>query len=146
MPHWNLVKCPYYVTHRKGRGGWDYTVTCENIHNNMGFEMKTQLRFDSCEELTAYMDLFCCDFEYATCPYYQAVYRTNSGDSDNFHNITMKTPKMKKEPRAPKTPRAPKVQKEPKAQKAPKAQDIEQVEQTAQAGSGGKRKRKRSRD
>ncbi len=75
MPNGRITACPYYITHKQGRGGWDYTVTCENIRENMGFAMRTQLRFESRQEMHDYMGLFCCDGgNYASCPYYQAVY------------------------------------------------------------------------
>ena len=70
MPNDCRAECPYYVTHKYGRGGWDYTVTCDNIRPDMGFSMRTQLRFDTRQELRDYLELFCCSDSYASCPYY----------------------------------------------------------------------------
>ncbi len=75
MPHGRKVICPMYVTHRYGAGGWDYTITCELIRSNMGFEMRNQLRFRDREEQTAYLELFCCAEQYGECPYFQAFYK-----------------------------------------------------------------------
>lgn len=75
MPNDRKAVCPYYVTHKHGTGGWDYTITCEDIENNMGFDMRNQLRFPNREEQRDYLELFCCSSGFTGCPYYQAIYK-----------------------------------------------------------------------
>nr|DAI95303.1 MAG TPA: hypothetical protein [Bacteriophage sp.] len=74
MPNTVLVLCPFYITHSSGRGQWQYTITCEDIRNNMGFVMRNQIRFIDDDEQKAYLDMFCCTYGYKECPYYKALY------------------------------------------------------------------------
>ena len=67
------IRCPYCVTVSR----YDKktpTITCENIENNLGFEVRNKLEFTSHEEKKNYQELFCADM-YDTCPYYKAIYQ-----------------------------------------------------------------------
>ena len=67
------IRCPYCVTVSR----YDKktpTITCENIENNLGFEVRNKLEFTSHEEKKNYQEPFCADM-YDTCPYYKAIYQ-----------------------------------------------------------------------
>ena len=67
------IRCPYCVTVSR----YDKktpTITCENIANNLGFEVRNKLEFTSHAEKKNYQELFCADM-YDTCPYYKAIYQ-----------------------------------------------------------------------
>ncbi|MCB7064131.1 hypothetical protein LI031_09790 [Enterocloster citroniae] len=64
--------CPYCVTVSRYNKK-SATITCANIENNLGFEVRNQLVFNSHEEKKNYKELFCADM-YDTCPYYKAIY------------------------------------------------------------------------
>ena len=68
MSNKRLVSCPFYVCRYKE------SITCENIENHMGFELKNQLKFESRNEAKDYYEIFCTD-RYTECPYYQAIYQ-----------------------------------------------------------------------
>lgn len=66
------IKCPFYISHNQKQR--NVTILCENIENNMGFEVKNMLWFNSLEERKDWMELFCED-RYEECPYYKTVYK-----------------------------------------------------------------------
>lgn len=80
MPNDIRATCPFYITHRIGKGKWDYTITCEDIQNNIGFEMRNQLRFVTYDEQRDYLDLFCGAEKYCDCPYYKLIYKKYESD------------------------------------------------------------------
>lgn len=49
-------------------------MICEDIKNNLGFEVKNMLWFSNLTERKDWMDLFCSD-KYTECPYYRAIYK-----------------------------------------------------------------------
>ncbi len=67
------VICPYCVTISRYDKSYA-TITCADIENNLGFEMRNQLVFKTHEEKKNYKELFCADM-YDTCPYYRAIYQ-----------------------------------------------------------------------
>lgn len=67
------VKCPFYVSHNKGRGN-NITITCEKIRVNMGFQVENMLAFRDGNQRDDFMEILCMD-RYTECPYYQAIYQ-----------------------------------------------------------------------
>ncbi len=76
MPNIRRVDCPFYVT-RSTADKKSATITCRNIENNLGFDVKNQVVFRAHAEKENYAQLFCEDM-YDTCPYYKAIYRYES--------------------------------------------------------------------
>lgn len=75
MSNCKVALCPYYVTHNVENGPWKCSVTCCNIHTNFGFRVRNGLRFSDRDELEAWMDMFCSDFRFSDCLYYQTIYK-----------------------------------------------------------------------
>lgn len=72
MPNRRRVDCPYYVT-RSTADKKMATITCINIENNLGFDIRNQIVFTTHAEKENYSELFCSDM-FDTCPYYKAIY------------------------------------------------------------------------
>lgn len=75
MPKGKIIRCPYYIT-RSRPDKKSATITCFNIENNLGFDIKNQISFTCHEEAKNYVEIFCADL-YETCPYYKALYNYN---------------------------------------------------------------------
>ena len=82
MTHQRKIVCPFYVTHVRGTGPRKSTVTCENIKNNMGFEVRNMLRFGDREELDDWISMFCDNEQYEDCEYYKAIYKKYQEDKE----------------------------------------------------------------
>lgn len=86
MPNRRCVYCPYYVT-RSTSDKKMATITCKNIENNLGFDIKNQIVFTTHAEKENYSGLFCSDM-FDTCPYYRAIYRyVMKGERDEKERI-----------------------------------------------------------
>lgn len=72
MPNIRRVDCPYYET-RSTSDKKMPTITCKNIENNLGFDVRNQILFATHAEKENYSELFCSDM-FDTCPYYKAIY------------------------------------------------------------------------
>lgn len=83
MPNTRAVYCPYYIT-RSTADKRMATITCANIENHLGFDIKNQIVFDAHTEKENYVGIFCADM-FDTCPYYRAIYGYDKkkGESDN---------------------------------------------------------------
>ena len=68
------IQCPFYLSKKREKLRQAITITCENIENNLGFDVKNMLSFKSIRERTDWMGLFCED-EYQNCPYYKKIYK-----------------------------------------------------------------------
>lgn len=73
------ILCPFYVTHNCGHRN-NTTITCENIETHMGFNVNNKLFFQDRGERKDYMEIFCMD-QYASCPYYKAIYKKHEKES-----------------------------------------------------------------
>ena len=49
------------------------TITCDPIANNLGFNVRNQIVFESFSEQRDFAEIFCKDM-YDTCPYYKRLY------------------------------------------------------------------------
>ena len=67
------VKCPYYET-RASDSKKQPTITCQNVENNLGFDIRNQIVFRCHQEKNDYAEIFCEDL-YESCPYYKAIYK-----------------------------------------------------------------------
>lgn len=86
MPNRRCVYCPYYVT-RSTSDKKMATITCKNIENNLGFDIKNQIVFDTHAEKENYSGIFCSDM-FDTCPYFRAIYKyTEKGVQDEEKRI-----------------------------------------------------------
>ena len=47
------IQCPFYLSKKREKLGQAITITCENIENNLGFDVKNMLSFKSIRERTA---------------------------------------------------------------------------------------------
>lgn len=77
MPNTIRILCPFYITHSTKatkRGNQKYTISCEEIKNNIGFNMINQLSFNRYEDQKSYIELFCSTYDFTECPYYKAIY------------------------------------------------------------------------
>lgn len=81
MPNLEVVMCPFYITHSRGRS-WQNTITCERIKNNMGFMMRNMIRFYKADELDSWLELFCSCGNYKSCPYYKSIFEKYEKDPD----------------------------------------------------------------
>lgn len=70
MANKQIIKCPFYE--RKALGGEQAYIICDNLLQNLGFDMTTRLQFVSKTERNDYFELFCTD-KYTCCPYYKAT-------------------------------------------------------------------------
>ena len=61
------IQCPFYLSKKREKLRQAITITCENIENNLGFDVKNMLSFKAIRERTDWMGLFCED-EYQNCP------------------------------------------------------------------------------
>lgn len=68
------ILCPFYRSRKMKKLRQSITITCENLENNMGFDVKNMLSFRSIQEREDWMGLFCQDL-YQSCPYYQKIYK-----------------------------------------------------------------------
>ena len=68
------IQCPFYLSKKREKLRQAFTITCENIENNLGFDVKNMLSFKSIRERADWMGLFCED-EYQNCPYYKKIYK-----------------------------------------------------------------------
>ena len=68
------ILCPFYRSRKMKKLRQSITITCENLENNMGFDVKNMLSFRSIQEREDWMGLFCQDL-YQNCPYYQKIYK-----------------------------------------------------------------------
>lgn len=68
------IQCPFYLSKKREKLRQAITITCENIENNLGFDVKNMLSFKSIRERTDWMGLFCED-GYQNCPYYKKIYQ-----------------------------------------------------------------------
>ncbi len=73
MPNDGGVKCPYFVT-KSGKEKKTAAITCENLENNLGFEVRNQLTFKNHAEKQDYCQIFCMD-RYQSCPYFEGIYQ-----------------------------------------------------------------------
>ena len=70
------VTCPFFVNLGKIKKGENKAaINCENLQDNIGFDMYYSLVFTCKEERKSYVDLFCCD-NYKSCPYFRALMAT----------------------------------------------------------------------
>lgn len=72
MPNTRAACCPYYIT-RSTADKRIAAITCANIENNLGFDIRNQIIFDAHTEKENYVGIFCADM-FDTCPYYRAIY------------------------------------------------------------------------
>lgn len=47
-------------------------IACENLSDNLGFDISTQIKFKNTEDRLDYTELFCSD-RFAECPYFKAM-------------------------------------------------------------------------
>lgn len=73
------AKCPFFANIKGERGG-TFRITCEQI-KNLGFDVRNQLSFRRKDEMETFYDMFCTDYRYDMCPYYQAIYKKYEEDS-----------------------------------------------------------------
>lgn len=96
MPHTGIVVlCPFYVTHYRFRRGGPWTITCENIAQDMGFDVRNMLKFPTPDEQVEWMEMYCADPDYQDCPYYRAIYSKYKPPSQWQRQ---RQPRPKKEP------------------------------------------------
>lgn len=69
-----FAQCPFFLGKTWRKGGNNFTITCETIKDNMGFDVKNMLSFRNDEERKVWMELFCED-DYEECPYCQQIYK-----------------------------------------------------------------------
>ncbi len=75
------VKCPYYET-RSSDSKKQPTITCQNVENNLGFDIRNQIVFRCHQEKNDYAEIFCEDL-YESCPYYNAIYKKELEEETN---------------------------------------------------------------
>ncbi len=82
------IRCPFFLAYNNGRGN-NITITCEEIHSNLGFEVHNKLDFLNRTEREDWMEVFCMD-RYEGCPYYQGIYNTKYGGKHGNRTETEK--------------------------------------------------------
>lgn len=75
MSHYQTIICPFYETHTMQKAPWKSTITCQNIKNNMGFDMRNCIKFENEQELKDYIEIFCADQNYKECEYFKSIYK-----------------------------------------------------------------------
>ena len=79
MPHYKTIICPFSQFCSKQKGQWKSSITCENIRDNMGFELKNAIKFESSQEMDEYMEMYCANQDYQDCEYCKVILRKYEG-------------------------------------------------------------------
>lgn len=75
------IRCPFYLSKKRKNLRQAITITCENIENNLGFDVKNMLSFQTVRDREDWMGIFCND-RFGSCPYYQKIYEKYEEEDD----------------------------------------------------------------
>lgn len=70
------VQCPFFIGKTWRNKNNSITITCETIRNDMGFDVKNMLSFNTVNERKDWLEIFCTDAgNFENCPYYRQIYK-----------------------------------------------------------------------
>ena len=71
MTQRSYAQCPFWIAKSRDEKK-QITITHELPADNLGFDVKNQLRFPTAKERRDWMELFCAD-RYKDCPFYAGI-------------------------------------------------------------------------
>lgn len=81
LPNDKIIFCPFFRRLARAEQK-QVTISCQNLCENIGFDMITQFRFKNLQERKDYIELFCSD-RYKNCPYYEALVQRRECDKND---------------------------------------------------------------